>query len=53
MAHPVEQCCGDLALGLVGWGEAEPVRHPVGGADQVEPEAPEVAAVGGAVAVGG
>jgi hypothetical protein len=29
------------------------VRHPVGGADEVEPEAPEVAGVRGAVSVGG
>src|SRR6266498_688719 len=49
-AHAVEQRGGDLALGLVGGGEAEAVRHPVRGADEVEPEAPEVR---GAVAVGG
>src|SRR6266540_3245156 len=52
-AHAVEQRGGDLALGLVGGGEAEAVRHPVRGADEVEPEAPEVAGVRGAVAVGG
>src|SRR6266851_1270601 len=51
-AHPVEQGCGDLAFALVGGGEAETVRHPVGGTDKVEAEAPEVAGVAGAVAVG-
>ena len=53
VAHPVEQRCGDLAFGLVGRGEAEAERHPVGRADQIEPEPPEEAGVRGAVAVGG
>ncbi len=43
----------DLALGDVGGGELEGDRHPVGGGQQVELEAPEVARVRGAVAVGG
>ena len=42
----------DLALGSVGRGELEADRHAVRGADEVEPEAPEAARVGGAVAVG-
>ena len=42
-AHPVEQRRGDLAFGLVRGREAEAVRHPVGGADEIEPKTPEVA----------
>src|SRR5438445_7878154 len=42
----------DLALGLVGGGQLEGDRHPVGGGQQVELEAPEVARVRSAVAVG-
>src|SRR5262249_4181275 len=39
--------------GLVRGDKAEAVRHPVRRADEIETEAPEVAGVGGAVAVGG
>jgi hypothetical protein len=48
-----EQFGGDLAFGGVGGRELEGDRHPVGGAEQIEPETPEVAAVAGAVAVRG
>ena len=54
VAHPVEERCGDLAFGLVGRRRGRSrCGIPSGGADEVEPEAPEVAAVRGAVAVGG
>ncbi len=43
---------GDLALGLVGRGQLEADRGAVCGAEQVEPEAPEVARVALAVAIG-
>src|SRR5262245_41087660 len=52
-AHALEQHHGDLAFGLVRGGKTETVWHPVGRADQIEPEAPEVAGMRGAVAVGG
>src|SRR3954451_9759817 len=48
-----EQRRGDLALALVGGRQTERDRHPVGRAQQVEPQAPEVARVRGAVAIGG
>ncbi len=48
-----EHLGGDLAFGGVGGRELERDRHAVGGAEQVEPEAPEVAAVACAVAIGG
>src|SRR5918996_17262 len=51
-AGAVEHRSGDLALGFVGRGQAEADRHPVGSAQQVEPQAPEVPGVRGAVAVG-
>ncbi len=40
---PLEHLSDDLALGCVGGGELEGDRHPVGGAEQIELEAPEVA----------
>ena len=43
---------GDDALGDVRRGQLETDRHPVWGAQQVQPEAPEVAAVALAPAVG-
>jgi len=43
----------DLALAAVGRGELEGDRHPVGCAQQIEPKAPEVAGMRGAVPVGG
>ncbi len=49
----LEQFRGNLALGSVGGRELERDRHPVWGAEQVQAEAPEVAGMGGAVAVGG
>jgi hypothetical protein len=48
-----QQLGGDLALGEVGRRELAADRHPVGCAQEVEPEAPEVARVRGAVAVAG
>src|SRR5680860_859533 len=50
---PREQLGDDLALGCVARREAEGDRHPVRSAEQVELEAPEVARVRGAVAIGG
>src|ERR1700757_80052 len=41
-----------LTLGIVGGRQAEADRHPVRGAQQVEPQPPEVARVRGAVPVG-
>jgi hypothetical protein len=43
----------DLAFRDVGWRQLEGDRHAVGCAQQIEPEAPEVAAVAAAEAVGG
>src|SRR4051812_31222962 len=40
-------------LADLGVGQSPHDRHPLGGGDQVEPEAPEVAGVAGAVAVAG
>ena len=51
LQRPFEQFGGDVALGRVGGGELEADRDPVGGAEQVEAEAPEPAAVRAAVAV--
>jgi hypothetical protein len=51
--EPGQHVLGHLALGRVGRGQLEAERHAVGGADQVEPEAPERPRVGGAVATGG
>ena len=48
-----EHLGGDVALRGVGGGELERDRHAVAGAQQVQPEAPEVAAMAGAVAIGG
>src|SRR6266545_268246 len=52
-AGAVEHRRGDLALGLVRRGQAEADRHPVWRAQQIQPQAPEVARMRGAVAVGG
>ena len=49
----VEHLGGDDAFADVGGGQLPADRHPVAGADQVEPEAPEPAAVAAAVAVAG
>src|SRR4051794_21033310 len=51
LEHAFEQFGGDDPFGGVGGGELESDREPVGGAEEVEPEAPEPAAVGAAVAV--
>ena len=51
LEHALEQLGGDDPLGRVGGGELEADRQPVGGAEQVEAEAPEPAAVRAAVAV--
>src|ERR1700730_5520489 len=48
----LEHLRGDLALRRGGWGELEADRHPVGRAQQIEPKAPEEAAVALAPAVG-
>src|SRR5438132_6759676 len=45
LAGTFEQRCGDLALGLVRRGQAEADRHPVGRAQQIKPQPPEVAGV--------
>jgi hypothetical protein len=44
---------GRLALGDVGGDEVKADRHPVGGAHQDQPKAPEEAVLAAAVAVGG
>ena len=49
--YTFEQLGSDESLGRVGRGELEADREPVGGAEQVEAEAPEPAAVRAAVAV--
>src|SRR5437764_10691471 len=46
------QLTSDLALGNIGWGELERDRHPVRGAQQIQPVAPEVARVALAPAIG-
>lgn len=51
LEHAFEQFGGDDPFGGVGGGELESDREPVGGAEEVEPEAPEPAAVRAAVAV--
>src|SRR5688572_26997389 len=48
-----EQGLHDLPLAYLGVGQAPSDGHALGGADQVEPEAPEVAGVAGAEAVAG
>ena len=48
-----EQRLGDLAFAEFGGGQSPDDRHSLGGADQVEPEAPEESGVRGAVAVAG
>src|SRR4051812_8669887 len=48
-----EQLGGNITFGDVGGGELKADRHPVRGAEQVEPEAPEVARVAAAVAIAG
>src|SRR5215211_4764654 len=53
LAGAIEHRRGDVALGLVGGRQAEADRHPVGGAQQVQPQPPEVPRMRGAVAVGG
>jgi hypothetical protein len=51
--QPLERLLGRLALGGVGGGRLEADRGAVAGADELEPQAPEVARVGAAVAVAG
>src|SRR5579862_8791821 len=51
--HSPEHLRGDLALGEVGRSELKADRHPVAGAQQVQPVAPEEAVMALAVAVGG
>ena len=53
LACSFEHRRGDLALPLVCWGRREVDGHPVRGAQQVQPQPPEVAAVAGAIPVGG
>src|SRR5439155_10558045 len=50
-ARLLEHRCRDLALALVRWRQAEGDRHPLGRAEQVQPQTPEVARVRSAVAV--
>jgi hypothetical protein len=51
--HASEHLGGDLALGHIRGGQLKRDRHAVRCAQQVQPKAPEVAAVAGAVAVRG
>jgi hypothetical protein len=51
--HAAQHLSGDLALGNVRGCQLERDRHPVGGAQQVEPEPPEIAGMAGAITIGG
>src|SRR5262245_22954238 len=51
LQRAVQELGGDEAFGRVGGCQLEADRQPIGGAQQVQPEAPEPAAVGAAVAV--
>src|SRR5215217_5559122 len=53
LAGALEHCRGDFALGVIRGCQAEADRHPVRGAQQVQPQSPEVPRMRRAVPVSG